>query len=132
MIVHSTSQRIIILPVFGGKYRYSHILCSRFCHEGKLIQVMANNISVLTCEQNLRYSIRAFFQCTEMGRATETLSLATGHLEMIADLYCRITEYFEQEGILKMIQPHCCGQGHIPLNQLDQSPNQPGLEHFQG
>jgi len=33
------------------------------------------------------------------------------------------------EGTLRVI---CCGQGHLPLDQVAQSPIQPGLEHCQG
>ena len=37
------------------------------------------------------------------------------------------------EGTLKIILFQSChGQGHIPLDQVAQSPIQPGLEHFQG
>lgn len=40
-------------------------------------------------------------------------------------------EWFVLEGTLKIIlfQPPCHGQGH--LDQVTQSPNQSGLEHFQ-
>jgi len=43
------------------------------------------------------------------------------------------TERFELEGILNMIffQPPCHGQGHLPLDQVAQSPVQAGLEHLQ-
>jgi len=45
-----------------------------------------------------------------------------------------ITESFGLEGTLKIIlfQAPCHGQGHLPLDQVAQSPMQPGLEHFQG
>ena len=46
----------------------------------------------------------------------------------------RIIEWFGLEGTLKIIwfQPPCHGQGHLPLDQVAQSPIQPGLEHCQG
>ena len=46
----------------------------------------------------------------------------------------RIIEWFGLEGTLKItyFQPLCHGQGHLPLDQVAQSPVQPGLEHFQG
>jgi len=31
-----------------------------------------------------------------------------------------------------LVQPPCHGQGHLPLDQVAQSPIQPGLEHCQG
>jgi len=45
-----------------------------------------------------------------------------------------ITEWFGLEGTLKIIyfQPPCHGQGHLPLDQVAQSPIQPGLEGFGG
>jgi len=48
--------------------------------------------------------------------------------------YHRIIEWFGLEGTLKIILflPPCHGQGHIPLDQVAQSPIQPSLEHFQG
>ena len=44
--------------------------------------------------------------------------------------YNRIIEWFGLEGTLKIIwvQPPCHGQGHPPLDQVAQSPIQPGLE----
>ena len=46
----------------------------------------------------------------------------------------RIIEWFGLEGTLKItwIQPPCHEQGHLPLDQVAQSPIQPGLQHFQG
>jgi len=46
----------------------------------------------------------------------------------------RIIEWFGLEGILKVIwfQPPCHEQGHLPPDQVAQSPIQPGLEHCQG
>uniref|UniRef100_A0A8C3PLQ6 Uncharacterized protein n=1 Tax=Calidris pygmaea TaxID=425635 RepID=A0A8C3PLQ6_9CHAR len=46
----------------------------------------------------------------------------------------RIIEWFGLEGTLKIIefQTPCHGQGHLPLDQVAQSPIQPGLEHLQG
>jgi len=46
----------------------------------------------------------------------------------------RIIEQFGLEGTLQIIkfQPPCHGQGHLPLDQVAQSPIQPGLEHCQG
>ena len=48
--------------------------------------------------------------------------------------YHRITEWFGLEGTLKILQfqPPCRGQGHLPLDQVAQSPMQHDLEHFQG
>ncbi|KAK4827689.1 hypothetical protein QYF61_020823 [Mycteria americana] len=45
----------------------------------------------------------------------------------------RIIEWFGLEGTLKIIffQPTCHGPGHLPLDQVAQSPIQPGLECFQ-
>jgi len=31
-----------------------------------------------------------------------------------------------------LVPTPCHGQGHLPLDQVSQSPMQPGLEHFQG
>ena len=42
-----------------------------------------------------------------------------------------IIEWFGLEGPLRF-QPPCCKQGHLPLDQVVQSPIQPGLEFFQG
>jgi len=44
--------------------------------------------------------------------------------------YHRMTEWFGLEGTLKIIQfqPPCHGQGHLLLEQVAQSPVQPGLE----
>lgn len=41
----------------------------------------------------------------------------------------RITELFVLEETLQIIyfQPPCCGQGHAPLDQVTQSPLQPGF-----
>ena len=46
----------------------------------------------------------------------------------------RIIEWFGLQGTLKIIwfQPPWHGQGHLPLDQVAQSPNQLGLECFQG
>jgi len=46
----------------------------------------------------------------------------------------RIVEWFGLEGTLEIIyfQPPGHGQGHLPPDQVAQSPIQPGLEHFQG
>ena len=46
----------------------------------------------------------------------------------------RITGWLGLEGTLKLIQfqPPCHGQGHLPLDQVAQSPVQPGVEHCQG
>ena len=46
----------------------------------------------------------------------------------------RITEQFELEGTFKdhLVQPPCSEQGHIPLDQVAQSPVQPDRECFQG
>ena len=46
----------------------------------------------------------------------------------------RIIEWFGLEGTLKIIwfQAICHGQGHLPVDQVAQSPIQPGLEHCQG
>jgi len=46
----------------------------------------------------------------------------------------RIIEWFELEGTLKVIQFQCpCNRwAHLPLDQVAQSPIQPGLEHCQG
>jgi len=46
----------------------------------------------------------------------------------------RIIEWFGLEVTLKIswFQPPCHEQGHLPLDQVAQSPIQPGLEHFQG
>jgi len=43
-------------------------------------------------------------------------------------------EWLGLEGTLKIIwfQPPCHGQGHLPPDQVAQSPIQPGLEHCQG
>jgi len=43
-------------------------------------------------------------------------------------------EWFVLEGTLQIIQfqPPCHGQGHLPLDQVAQSPIQPGLGHCQG
>jgi len=43
-------------------------------------------------------------------------------------------EWFGLEGTLKIIwfQPPCHGHRHLPLDQVAQSPIQPGLEHSQG
>jgi len=45
----------------------------------------------------------------------------------------RFIEWFVLEGTLKIIefQLPCHGLGHFPLDQVAQSPIQPGLEHFQ-
>ena len=46
---------------------------------------------------------------------------------------CRIIEWFGLEGTIKIIQfqpPHY-RQGHLPLDQVAQSPIQPGLECLQ-
>jgi len=49
-------------------------------------------------------------------------------------LYYRIVEWFGFEGTLSIIsfQSPCHRQGHLPLDQVAQSPIQPGLEHCQG
>jgi len=46
----------------------------------------------------------------------------------------RIIEWFGLEGSLQIIEFHplCHGQGHLPPDQVAQSPVQPGLEHCQG
>ena len=46
----------------------------------------------------------------------------------------RITEWPGLEGTFKyhLEQPLCHGQGRLPLDQVAQSPIQPGLEHFHG
>ena len=46
----------------------------------------------------------------------------------------RIVEWFGLEGTFKslLVHPPCSKQGHLPLDQVDQSPIQPGLECFQG
>lgn len=45
----------------------------------------------------------------------------------------RIMEWFELEGILKLVSFHpCCEQGHLPLPQVAPSAIPPGLGHFQG
>jgi len=46
----------------------------------------------------------------------------------------RIIEWFGLEGTFKIVlfQPPCYRQGHLPLDQVAQSPIQPGLEHLQG
>ncbi|KAJ7421664.1 hypothetical protein BTVI_17271 [Pitangus sulphuratus] len=46
----------------------------------------------------------------------------------------RIMEWCGLEGTLKIIsfQPQRRGQGHLPLDQVAQSPIQPGFEHCQG
>jgi len=46
----------------------------------------------------------------------------------------RIIEWFGLEGTFKghLVQPPCSGQGHLPLDQVAQSPVQPDLECFQG
>jgi len=53
---------------------------------------------------------------------------------MKSDQMKRIIEWFKLEGTLKIIQFQlpCHGQGHLPLEQVAQSPIQPGLEHCQG
>jgi len=45
----------------------------------------------------------------------------------------RITEWIGLEGTLKTIQFQalCHSQGHLPLDQVSQSPIQPDLEHSQ-
>ncbi|KAK4827484.1 hypothetical protein QYF61_018784 [Mycteria americana] len=49
-------------------------------------------------------------------------------------MFSRTIEWFGLEGTLKIIsfQRPCHGQGRLPLDQVAQSPIQPGLEHFQG
>jgi len=52
-----------------------------------------------------------------------------------AQLGChRIIECFGLEGTFRghLAQPPCSEQGHLQLNQVAQSPVQPGLERFQG
>jgi len=48
----------------------------------------------------------------------------------------RIIEWLGLEGSLTILcrqfQAPCHGQGHLALDQVAQSPIQPGLEHFQG
>ena len=46
----------------------------------------------------------------------------------------RIIGWSGLEGTLKIVsfQPTCYGQGHLPPDQVAQSPIQPGLEHRQG
>ncbi|KAK4823976.1 hypothetical protein QYF61_008595 [Mycteria americana] len=46
----------------------------------------------------------------------------------------RIVERFGLEGTFKghLVQPRCNEQGHLQLDQVAQSPVQPGLECFQG
>ena len=46
----------------------------------------------------------------------------------------RITEEFGLEGTCKghLVQPPCNEQGHLQLDQVAQSPVQPGVECFQG
>jgi len=46
----------------------------------------------------------------------------------------RIVERFGSEESCNrhLVQPPCHGQGHLPLDQVAQSPIQPGLEHCQG
>ena len=48
--------------------------------------------------------------------------------------YHRIIEWFELEGTFKghLVQPPCHEQGHLPLDQVAQSPVQPDLECSQG
>jgi len=45
----------------------------------------------------------------------------------------RVIEWYGLEGTLKIIwfKPPCHGQGHLPLDEVAQSPIQPGLEHSQ-
>lgn len=57
----------------------------------------------------------------------------------VSNIFCKMyqwmeTEWFELEGTVKTIQLHppCHGQGHPPLNQVAQSPIQPGRGNFQG
>ena len=49
-------------------------------------------------------------------------------------LSCRIIERFGLEGTFKgrLVQPPCHEQGHLPLDQVAQSPVQPALECCQG
>jgi len=46
----------------------------------------------------------------------------------------RIIEHFRLEGTFRgcLAQPPCSEQGHLQLDQVAQSPVQPGLECFQG
>jgi len=46
----------------------------------------------------------------------------------------RTIAWFELERAFKdrLSQSSCHGPGHLPLDQVAQSPTQPGLEHFQG
>ena len=49
-------------------------------------------------------------------------------------LHLRITECFGLKGTFRghLAQPACSEQGHLQLDQVAQSPIQPGLEYFQG
>ena len=51
-----------------------------------------------------------------------------------AQAQSQIIEWFGLEGTLKIISfhPPCHGQGHLPPDQVAQSPIRPGLEHCQG
>ena len=61
------------------------------------------------------------------------ISLPSSWYGAVFHIY-RITEQFGYERTLKIteFQLPCPGQGHLPLDQVAQSPIQPGLEHLQG
>jgi len=62
------------------------------------------------------------------------LALKTSGLPLKLHLFHRIVEWFVLEGTLQTIQfqPPCHQQGHLPPDQVAQSPIQPGLENCQG
>jgi len=69
-----------------------------------------------------------FFFSREPIADPETIVCCTVYLKESQKLWChRIIEQFGLE-----VQPLCSEQGHLALDQVAQSPVQPGLECFQG
>jgi len=56
------------------------------------------------------------------------------HLNFSSKVFHRITECFLLEGTFRghLAQPPCSEHGYLPLDQVAQSPIQPGLERSQG
>jgi len=65
---------------------------------------------------------------------TESKSTVSLVLPLLSVIFHRIIEWFGLEGTLKIIrfQLPCHKEGHLLLDQVAQSPIQPGLEHCQG